>query len=420
MLFSIEENSILQIMLLNKIKTIFIKAGKFLADIMPFKKTGIPTNIIFFKTLTGCGATSLEIDWPRNSIIIEPNVPVIIGKRKKHKGILGVYEKTTSDDIAEYLDSDIPYKKIIVTPESFYRIKDAIGETIYTEYFLLMDECERTIQDVRYRSNIILPMFDFFKFKNKAFISATPIVPSDPRFVKHKFNILKLKPSFDHREPLTIIHTNNIILTLEQFLKNHPRDKYFFFFNSTDNIANVITKLGLKQESAVYCSRDSRRKLRLNDYSHVYTELRDFRKYNFLTSRFYSAVDIDYELHQCNPTIVMVTDLVFAEHSMIDPESEAIQIVGRFRKSEKTVFNKEIFHVTNTNPQLQSMSRFEVLEYIKECHIVYRAVKRFYLSATTRGAKDTIQQMLERCDYKDFINLHDGSKNYYMVDNMIH
>ena len=37
----------------------------------------IPTNVILDKTLTGVGATYCEIHSKRNSIIIEPNVPVI-------------------------------------------------------------------------------------------------------------------------------------------------------------------------------------------------------------------------------------------------------------------------------------------------------------------------------------------------------
>ena len=40
----------------------------------------IPSNVILYKTLTGIGATYSEIKAQRHSIIIEPNVPVIIGK----------------------------------------------------------------------------------------------------------------------------------------------------------------------------------------------------------------------------------------------------------------------------------------------------------------------------------------------------
>ena len=56
-----------------------IKKGQNLAEALKAKgyKT-IPSNVIFDKTLTGIGATYMEIFAKRNSIIIEPNVPVIV------------------------------------------------------------------------------------------------------------------------------------------------------------------------------------------------------------------------------------------------------------------------------------------------------------------------------------------------------
>ena len=65
-----------------------ISKGQHLSDIM---QDGIPSNTIIDKTLCGIGATTLEIEAKRHSIIIEPNVPVIKGKEKKHPDILGVY-----------------------------------------------------------------------------------------------------------------------------------------------------------------------------------------------------------------------------------------------------------------------------------------------------------------------------------------
>jgi hypothetical protein len=64
---------------MNRLK---ISKGQYLKDIMP----EIPTNTIIYKTLTGIGATTLEMESARNSIIMEPNVPVIKGK--KQKGLL--------------------------------------------------------------------------------------------------------------------------------------------------------------------------------------------------------------------------------------------------------------------------------------------------------------------------------------------
>ena len=90
-----------------------INKDQWLSDVLK----EIPTNTIFNKTLTGCGATTLEINAARNSIIIEPNVPVIIGKKAQHPQILAVYEGITKDDIKAYLAGEYDgYRKIITTP----------------------------------------------------------------------------------------------------------------------------------------------------------------------------------------------------------------------------------------------------------------------------------------------------------------
>jgi len=62
-------------------------AGEYLGSVFSL----IPTNAIINKTICGCGATTLELNAPRHSIIIEPNVPVIIGKEQLHPNIIGVY-----------------------------------------------------------------------------------------------------------------------------------------------------------------------------------------------------------------------------------------------------------------------------------------------------------------------------------------
>ena len=119
-----------------------IKEGQRLSDVMDF----LPSNAIIQKTLPGIGATYLEITSKRHSIIIEPNVPVIEGKRNKHSNILGVMGGITVQDVKNYLVSDQDYKKIIVTPESYSKVQGAfkqLGINYFDEYFLLIDECER-------------------------------------------------------------------------------------------------------------------------------------------------------------------------------------------------------------------------------------------------------------------------------------
>lgn len=66
--------------------------GEYLGDIL--KKQGyaaLPTNIVLNKRLPGLGATHCEIMAECDSIIIEPNVPVIQSKMAKHPHVLGVY-----------------------------------------------------------------------------------------------------------------------------------------------------------------------------------------------------------------------------------------------------------------------------------------------------------------------------------------
>ena len=100
-----------------KIEYITIDAGQRFDAVMP----EIPTNSIINKTVTGCGATYAEINAPRHSVIIEPNVPVIEGKMKKHPQILGVFEGVTTEDIIDFLNTNYNdgYLKIMTTPESF-------------------------------------------------------------------------------------------------------------------------------------------------------------------------------------------------------------------------------------------------------------------------------------------------------------
>jgi hypothetical protein len=384
----------------------------------------IPTDVIFFKLIPGLGVTTLEIeDQSRNSIIIEPNVPVIVGKCGKYntrhtKTIRGVYEGKTVDDIVDYLRSSVTPKKIITTPESFLKVKEAMkdeGIDMYKDYFIVFDECERTIQDVGYRTKILIPVDDFFHFNGKAFVSATPIAPSDPRFVEHGFTPLYIEPTFEYKEPIKLIHTNNVFSTVEKYFEENPKDQYFIFFNSTDSIAYLINHLKIKDESSIYCAKESMQRLKVNHFTNVYTSLKSFRKYNFLTSRFFSAVDID---NIANPTILIVSDILFAEHSMIDPFTEAVQIIGRFRKEKGAVMTKDITHITNTNPELYVKTEEEVYEYIKQWQIIYEFLHKYRQAATNVIAREVLTEMIEQIDFAKYLN-PDGSINYFMQDNTL-
>ena len=217
------------------------KSGKiqYLTEVLPM----IPANTILYKTLTGLGATYGELKADRNSIIIEPNVPVIVGKcndpKNRGDNLFGVYEGIYTDDLVKYLEASTNKRiKILTTPESFAKVKDAfelMDMDVYGTCFLLFDECHKIVKDVDYRSDIILPFDDFFLFNEKALVSATPILFSDPRFESQNFQTIKIEPTFEYKLPIKLIHTNNVLEQLKRELGKLDTT-ICFFINSTDMI----------------------------------------------------------------------------------------------------------------------------------------------------------------------------------------
>ena len=118
---------------MKKIIEISMSYGKVqhLSEVLPL----IPSNTILCKTLTGIGATYGELRAARNSIIIEPNRPVIYGKchDSKHKddNLFGVYEGVYIQDVFNYITKSQDRNKkikILTTPESFYKVRMAFEQ----------------------------------------------------------------------------------------------------------------------------------------------------------------------------------------------------------------------------------------------------------------------------------------------------
>jgi hypothetical protein len=393
-----------------KQQSIKINKGQYLTDVLD----EIESNKIYFKVLPGIGATTKEIKTIRWSIIIEPNVPVIKGK--KGKDVFGVYEGVNVDDIVNYIkNSKIKHKKIMVTPESFAKVKDAceiLEINIYETFFLLFDECDRTMKDVAFRKKILLPMDDFFIFKQKAFISATAVIPSDPRFEEQGFELVYIEPTFEYRTAIDVIICNNVSIALKTILLEHPEERICIFLNSIKAITGLIADMNIKTNAHIYCSREKMYPLKASGY-HCYESINDnkFAKINLFTSRFNSAVDM---LMEDKPIVILATNLHFAHHTMIDPTSEAAQIVGRFRNGIE-----KAYAITNSSEDLLARTPEEAVSYLEGCEESYNVITTLRNSATNEGAKNTLEEALKRITYSDFVN-EDGSKNSYMFDNFLY
>jgi hypothetical protein len=402
-----------------------IKEGEHLSNANYEDKTkfdSIPTNCIFDKTLPGLGATYSEINAKRNSIIIEPNIPVIVGKVSNNKELLGVYEGITKAKIKNYLlNPNIIHKKILCTPEGYMRVKGiALYNEIelYRDYFCLYDECEKITQDIDYRDQISLPMNDFFLFENKAFVSATPLKLRNPEFQEQNFFNLNVKPSFDYRKKLNLITTNNYEnAVIELFDKLKDSKCICIFMNSTNGINKLVNLLQEKgiQDYKAFSSKKSELKFKERAINNSFENLDlPLAKYNFFTSRFYSAVDVFTDK---KPDIIILTDLQEAKHSRIDPFTNAIQIYGRFRNTfeDGKKFNS-LTHISNYGTIGDVLNESEIESYITTSKEIYEELKDKISVANNKGKENAIFDCLKGCSYNKFID-EDDTLNYFKIDN---
>ena len=385
---------------------ITLKEGQFLSNVL----SEIPTDCILSKRVPGCGATTLELKTNRNSIIIVPNVPVIQSKEKKEPYPKGVYEDVTVSEVVTYLKENIRYK-IMTTPESFGKIKVACEKcniNIYSEFFLLMDECHQLVKDVDYRNFIVLPMADFFKFKNKAMVSATPLGFSDPRL--KKFDTLEVRADYDYQQEITVINAYNTTKAIGEYLESHQNGTVCFFVNSITQIYSIMKHFKLLEDSTVYCAPKSVTKLKEGyDFTNAYKEwsAETMKRYNFFTGRFFSAFDLELTY---KPDLVMITDPYLSPYTMLDVDTDCIQICGRFRKGVNSAT-----HIYRVNPEICVKSKEQVEQDIHDLEIGYNTLRRYYKNADSREDRMAFGQVIDIHPFRKYL-YSDLTKNCFRID----
>ncbi len=308
------------------------------------------------------------------------------------------------------------------------------------DFFLLFDECEKMVSEIDFRPKINLPIDDFFKFKGKAMVSATPIVMSDPRFEKQRFKVIKILPKFDHKLLLELKPTNNVTITVKRTVETVDKDATVcIFYNSVEGIEDLIAFLDISDQSNIYCSTAASKKLHRRKYSNVFDSVTDenghtaLNKYNFFTSRFYSAVDIEVAN---KPIVIMITqvykaapkvvhpntpfiirqqaELKHTPYTLIDPETEAIQIAGRFRNGID-----RLIHITNTSYDLGYRVHAVMEQFLKEQHSGFHKMLELERSVEQYGEKWIIRDALQSTEYwkEGYINGENLEINFFRYDN---
>lgn len=394
----------------------------------------IPNSTIIYKTVTGLGATHAEVAALRSSIIVLPHIAIVKSKHENYKTAfdgkyktMAIYGKVSWREVADYLMSDVEHAKILTTPHGLRKLIVAIEHLnahqafechldYKTFFFILLDECQKVIQDAEYRKDLIEVMDHFFEFENKAMVSATPIPPSDPRFKNNEFQHIKLEPAFEYRHPIELIQANSIVNALKKYIEDNESTYHCIFFNSIRGIKAIVEQLNLK-DYKIYCSEESTELLVLNNEPNAtYVLDKDFKPYMFYTSSFYSGLDI--ELPQ-NPNIVIITDHGFQEHTLLDPFTEIPQIIGRFRKKFKdhVPYNK-ITHINNSSHFTTPITEAEAQCRVQYSKLIYDYLKVLKTSTMDKSFQDYIDQQLSTI--KPHSKLLIGERlSEYLLDNYI-
>ena len=331
----------------------------------------IPSNAFIHKGRTGIGGTTLELNTDRNTILVVPNKGIIKDKEAetdeegvlKFPNLFPVYygdtpeERATPEDIANYMLSDIPDKKIMTTPDSLHKIIKAAGsdtDKLFSDYFLLVDECHTIITEA-YRKAMLKAFEQCFNFKNRAYISATPYYFTDPRM--KDLNYYKI--IFD--EPLGTVEVVNAksIKACLRFMLNEAHkypENLHIFYNSVTEISEIISYAGVT-DCNVFCAEKQENKDKIGQFFNPQPTDGQYKKINFYTTSYFEG----WSLRDVNPTIILVTD-VNRPHTRVGISNKGVQAIGRQRvdyKNPETL--PKIYHVTNhrNKSEFKTMEEFE-------------------------------------------------------------
>ena len=272
----------------------------------------IPFGILN-KNRTGVGATTLEIEAKRNSIIVFPNKSLAYSKSKTKDSLLyvgspiGDITSSILPNIKKYIDEidqrrsygEDVYKKFLVVADSLPKVYKVIAKKkeSFESYFLLVDEVDMIQSDATYRPKLedVIDYYCKFPQSNRALVSATIRDFTHYEVQEEPMLIAKYENEEERQKPNQIIHTDNPNRAVVEYIKeryNGEKEKIVIAYNSITDINEIILLLpeDLKSRCGVLCSEESEDKVK--DY---YVELVDGKlekDITFMTCVYFVGVDI--------------------------------------------------------------------------------------------------------------------------------
>lgn len=313
------------------------------------------------KTVPGAGISSLVLENNRDTILLVPNINLIVNKcsqypNERFKGeILGVYGGVTLETINEYVKST-DVVKIMVTFDSLRKV-----EHLLDRCDIVVDESDRLLSNVKLKAtsknklesiDVITYLFNVLeKYKDKvSFVSATPTplayMPawiSDLEQVKLEWGntLVSFPYTMDRGNPTNaVVHEilKPIVENGFAMVSDAKITKVIVFINSITCIKRMIKDAGINKEDVGYIVGDTTSNdVKMKDYSRVSNPY-NLSKFTFVTSTGFQGIDLYDE--EVMPVVISRTTKTF---TLIDISTDLKQAISRQRLKTNKHYGKYIF-----------------------------------------------------------------------------
>ena len=321
-----------------------LKNGTYLSEAID----RLPSGIID-KKIPGIGATTCELDSPRNSVIVEPFKAVASSKAFNHNALYvgsptNLHSSAKKSVIKDYHENtEIEFKKIVIVADSLKKVIQAIGiEEFYSSYFFTIDEIDTFQLDSTYRERLEYCIDVYFKFaqEQRCLITATLLDFSNQQLIDEPLR--KINYETEPEKEIYVHKSNTVQYALIELIKKiYSQDgdsTMVIAYNSIESIRSIIGALDeqFKEECSILCSSGSK-----EEAGRYYDTLLDNRLptiINFITSAYYSGVDILEDYHS-----ILVSDVNYP-YCLLSVD-KIKQITGRCRR--KVLSENLIFSINN-------------------------------------------------------------------------
>lgn len=296
------------------------------------------------KKETGIGATTLELCSERNSIIVLPTRSIARSKVGTNAYYYSSDNSTKLETVSKkeklkgYLSKPQKFKKILVVADSLPSLIEVIGNTVYNEFFLLLDEIDSIQKDSTFRKKMetCIEYYKKFDFDKRAVVSATLLSFSDPVLSDERLTNFRYEKCY--KGEVYLIQTETLFNTLKekiQYLHLNSSGKIVVALNNieasseiADYLANNVKGIEYK-DITILCGKSQKNATRIVKYSGQDIENSAYpTKINFITSAYFYGYDIQEEYH-----LLIASDGKSDYMSL--SESECMQIKGRCREPHK-------------------------------------------------------------------------------------